>query len=241
VADFFVSYASPDAAWAEWIASILEAADYECIVQAWDFRPGTNFVLEMQRATEAAKRTIGILSKNYFASEFALSEFGAAFARDPQGLSRKFLPIRIEECAPPGLLGQIVYIDLVNRDEFGAKQAILGGIQPQRSRPAVTPKFPRQREVVAAAPPFPGYPATSQGNGIPREELGASLLQQLSSNQSFLIGEAIASSDVLEVARAMELSDRNLLRLIESLCDDGFIRVRWGGYLELSSSGRISR
>jgi len=42
---------SADKSWVEWIAFVLEQAGYTTILQAWDFRPGENFVLEMQRAT----------------------------------------------------------------------------------------------------------------------------------------------------------------------------------------------
>src|SRR5829696_4725671 len=44
-ADFFISYTGADQAWAEWIAEQLEAAGYTTLLQAWDFRPGENFVL----------------------------------------------------------------------------------------------------------------------------------------------------------------------------------------------------
>jgi hypothetical protein len=43
-ADFFVSYTSADRAWAEWIAWQLDAEGYTVVVQAWDFRPGRDFV-----------------------------------------------------------------------------------------------------------------------------------------------------------------------------------------------------
>jgi hypothetical protein len=47
--DFFVSFNSADRDWAEWIAAELEANGYTTYYQHWDFRPGNNFVLEMQR------------------------------------------------------------------------------------------------------------------------------------------------------------------------------------------------
>jgi TIR domain len=43
--DFFISYNKADRAWAEWIAWQLEQAGYQTTNQAWDFRPGSNFVL----------------------------------------------------------------------------------------------------------------------------------------------------------------------------------------------------
>lgn len=37
--DFFISYNSADANWAEWIAGTLEQASYTTVLQAWDFFP----------------------------------------------------------------------------------------------------------------------------------------------------------------------------------------------------------
>lgn len=45
--DFFISYTGNDRPWAEWIAWVLEEAGYSVVIQAWDFRPGGNFVLDM--------------------------------------------------------------------------------------------------------------------------------------------------------------------------------------------------
>lgn len=48
--DFFISYTRTDLSWAEWIAWQLEKGGYSAIIQAWDFRPGSNFILEMNKA-----------------------------------------------------------------------------------------------------------------------------------------------------------------------------------------------
>jgi hypothetical protein len=55
--DFFISYTSADKTWAEWIGYALEEKGFTVIIQAWDFRPGSNFVLEMQRAATEAERS----------------------------------------------------------------------------------------------------------------------------------------------------------------------------------------
>ena len=60
--DFFISYTGADVAWAEWIAQTLEDAGYQTVVQAWDFRPGQDFLHQMQQATQQAARTIAVLS-----------------------------------------------------------------------------------------------------------------------------------------------------------------------------------
>jgi len=63
--DFFVGYNRHDCDWAEWIAWQLEDAGYSVVIQAWDFRPGENFALNMHRAALETRTTIAVLSPTY--------------------------------------------------------------------------------------------------------------------------------------------------------------------------------
>ena len=85
-ADFFVSYTSVDRAWAEWIAWQLEAEGYQVVVQAWDFRPGGDFVQQMHQAVQEAKQTIAVLSPAYLTSAFCAGGASRAygFAQRPR-------------------------------------------------------------------------------------------------------------------------------------------------------------
>lgn len=56
--EVFVSYNHADRAWAEWIAWKIEEAGYSVFIQAWDSRPGSNFVLFMHRAAEQSRHTV---------------------------------------------------------------------------------------------------------------------------------------------------------------------------------------
>src|SRR5262249_47664681 len=138
VSDFFISYNGADRGWAEWIAWHLEVAGYSTVIQAWDFRPGSNFVLEMDRATKQAQRTIAVLSPNYLKALYTQPEWADAFRRDPTGLEGLLLPIRVQPCGPAfqGLFASIVYIDLVGQDEPAAKEQLLAGVQRTRLKPA---------------------------------------------------------------------------------------------------------
>ena len=71
--DFFISYTGADQAWAEWIAETLEQADYVTVLQAWDFRPGENFIQRMNEALAEAERVLAVWSPAYFASEYLLA------------------------------------------------------------------------------------------------------------------------------------------------------------------------
>jgi Tfp pilus assembly protein PilF len=155
--DFFISYNKADRTWAEWIAWNLEEAGYSVILQAWDFRPGSNFVLDMQSATVEANRTIAVLSPDYFSSSFTPSEWTAAFAQDPTGEKGILLPVRVRECEPVGLLRSIVYIELVTLDEAAAKRALLDGLKRGRTKPEGKPHFPGSpSRTIASKPHFPG-------------------------------------------------------------------------------------
>lgn len=141
-ADFFISYTGTDVKWAEWIAWQLEHADFKVMIQAWDFRPGNNFVVEMNRAATQARRTILVVSPAALSSEFVRSEWSAAFAQDPTGIDRKLIPVRVEDCDIYGLLGPVVYVDLVGRDDEDAKRTLISGLEPGRSKPTTAPDFP---------------------------------------------------------------------------------------------------
>jgi len=169
---FFISYTQADKAWAEWLAWVLEANQYTTVIQAWDIGPGSNFVVEMHQATQTCERTLIVLSPAYLEanrrSGFTTAEWAAAFTADPDGRRRKLLPVRVAECNPPGLLGPLVYLDLVGLDADAAQQALLTGVKTERAarKPAGMPAFPGSQAAVqaepAAAPPFPGV--SVQGN-----------------------------------------------------------------------------
>ncbi|HEU0080074.1 MAG TPA: TIR domain-containing protein, partial [Longimicrobiaceae bacterium] len=158
--NFFVSYNHKDTAWAEWIAWQLEEAGYSTVVQAWDIGAGHNFALAMQKAAAESERTIAVLSPDYLKSNFTAPEWAAAFARDPTGEKGILVPVRVRECAPEGLLPQIVYIDLVGvASAAEAADRLLKKIKPGRGKPEVEPPFPGGKSSSADAPPFPGSTA----------------------------------------------------------------------------------
>lgn len=158
--DFFVSYTGCDEVWAEWIAWQLEAAGYRVLLQAWDFGVGAHFVTDMHRAARDVVRTIAVLSAAYLDSAYAEAEWQAAWKDDPAGRDRKLLAFRIEDCLRPGLLGQLVTVDLFGLDHDMARDRLLNAARNERRKPAVEPVFPGIRGHLSAAigtePLFPG-------------------------------------------------------------------------------------
>jgi len=220
--DFFISYNKADRAWAEWVAWELEEAGYTVVIQAWDFRPGSNFVVEMDRASKQAQRTIGILSPDYVSAMFTQSEWSAAFVVDPTGTMGKLLPVIVRECNPEGLLTPIVHIDLVELKEAQAKKTLLEGVQRRRVKPQVKPKFPGTvKRSVANQPRFPGPQETpkSEDSGNPGV-LSSIELPETVHNQGTVGVPASPPSGTMSVQSSLYVergkADETALRLIKN-------------------------
>ena len=155
--EYFLSYCSPDLPWAEWIAWQLENEGYSTVLQAWDFRAGSDLILEMDKAAREAKRIIAVLSPDYFKSKFTPSEWATVFRRNPKGEHGLLVPVRVRKCDVEGLLGPIIYIDLVDLDEDKASKTLLVGIQHERTKPRIAPGYPPTvLNLRVKRPHFPG-------------------------------------------------------------------------------------
>ncbi|HLM55911.1 MAG TPA: FxSxx-COOH system tetratricopeptide repeat protein [Pyrinomonadaceae bacterium] len=197
--DFLISFNRADRAWAAWIAWQLEEAGLTTVFQDWDFRPGGNFVLDMHAAAARAERTVAVLSPDFLASEFTAPEWAAAFSQDPTGEKGTLLPVRVRECDPQGLLGQIVYVDLVGLNEAAARSALLAGVRRGRAKPDEGPEFPsdaprsveRRPHFPGALPPVWNVPVNRNPNFTGREDLLAALSHALSSGRPAALTQAI--------------------------------------------------
>ena len=168
--DFFISYTSTDAPWAEWIAWQLENSGYTVILQLWDFPPGSNFVLAMQEANSKANTTLAVLSADYIKKPFPSSEWAAAFAEDPKGEQRTLIPVKVSPVALTGLLATIVHIDISSAiDEEEAIRKLLDGVGGKRTKPNRAPRFPsHENPRKTGAPRYPGIDNPPPKGGIRR-------------------------------------------------------------------------
>jgi tetratricopeptide (TPR) repeat protein len=169
--NFFISYNSADRLWAEWVAWQLEEAGYSILLQAWDFRPGSNFVMEMHQASRMAERTVAILSPNYLNALYTQPEWATAFAQDPTGALGTLLPVCVRPLKTGCLLGQLVYIDLVGLDEATARERLLQGVRFPRKKVAVPPAFPGKVQHSLPKPPrFPEALASAKQTHLPESQ-----------------------------------------------------------------------
>lgn len=199
--DFFISRNGRDKAWAEWIASTLVDAGYSVVIQDWDFRPGGNFVLDMDRAIKDSEKTIVVLSDNFLNAEFTQSEWAAAFRQDPQGIKRALIPVKVRDCKPLGLLSQISYINFVNlAGESECRAALLEGLK-EPGPPDEKPQFPgttQSQQPASAGVPFPGdlwtVPYDRNNFFTGREQVLTDLRQRLTQESTAALSQTQAIS-----------------------------------------------
>jgi len=129
--DFFISYNSNDRLWATWIAEVLEQNSYSVYLQEWDIRPGDDFIEKMHEILKNSSRFMPIISTTYIDAPYCKAEWSPALAT---AISNKgessFVPVRIADVSPDGILKTRVYIDLFNLEEDMAKKQLLDGLKP---------------------------------------------------------------------------------------------------------------
>jgi hypothetical protein len=169
--DFFISYNHKDRNWAEWIAWTLEEQGYTTIIQTWDFRPGSNFIIEMRKGLDNARRILAVLSPNYLSSGFAQAEYAAALAKDPTGEKGVLVPVMVSAVELGALDAPIIRIDLLSKVEEECKSELLNGIKATSIRPSYKPAFPG-----LTRPRFPGTPSISVATFMTLAMIGLLLL-----------------------------------------------------------------
>ncbi|CAN5551905.1 hypothetical protein BH24GEM3_BH24GEM3_10770 [soil metagenome] len=197
--NFFISYNKADRAWGEWIGWELKAAGYSVRLQAWDFHPGSNFILEMQNATAGADRTIAVLSPDYLDALYTQPEWAAALVQDPTGEKRKLVPVRVREVELKGMLAAVVHIDLVALNDQQARKVLLDGVrgagmpdQPPAFPPTAARSVPDRPRFPGTPPPVWNVPHPRNPNFTGRDELLEQLHTDLTSGHAGAVPQAIA-------------------------------------------------
>ncbi len=136
----------------------------------------------MHQAAKDAEQTVAVLSKDYLAAEYTHPEWAAAFAQDPKSEDNKLIPVRVGDCEPDGFLAQIVYVDLVSKEEDTAKSLLLKRVKGERGKPPTKPGFPGRS---TKKPVFPSAPVSEKP---PEEKPAPSLISIPTTNWPEIMG-----------------------------------------------------
>ena len=132
--DYFISRTgtTEDKALAKTIAAIIREAGLKTWLQDENFGHAS-FMARMAQAFDSGARTITLLSKTYQASQYCQKEYEAALVGDPRNLNERLIVLRVEDCAPTGMLRDIAYTDFVsilaNNDPALGKQLLRHAIR----------------------------------------------------------------------------------------------------------------
>jgi TIR domain/NB-ARC domain len=220
--DFFHSFTGADRPWAVWLLAELDAAAYSSVSQLRDFVAGSNFAIEMDQAARRTRRTLGVLSAKALEAPYVRQEWAQRLATDPTGEQRALVLVRVEPCEPEGLLGPVLYIDLVGLDEAAARArlreelaAALGGQRPLPAEvefpgggPAAVTEVGRPR-FPTTLPPVWNLPFRSNPGFTGREQALAELAEQLGRGAATAVTQALqGAGGVGKTALATEYAYR---------------------------------
>ncbi|WP_239344513.1 tetratricopeptide repeat protein [Frankia sp. Cj3] len=139
-----VSHAASDRRWAEWLAWRMQAGGFEPLLEGWYAVPGVNRLRWLNESLVRADHLVLVLSESYLAESGASLPWQSIV--NPTDRRVRLVPVKVDECSPPGLLAGLVTIDLVGLDEENAAATLLSGLGATI----------RGSAVPTVAPPFPG-------------------------------------------------------------------------------------
>jgi TIR domain/Tetratricopeptide repeat len=164
-ADYFVSHAGAERAWAEWVAWQLTDAGYIVELDVWDWPVGQNFMLAMSDALARCDRVLALFSAAYFErSRYTTEEWTAALLHGPDRDQGRLVPVRVENVPAenmPGVLRPLIFCDLFGLDAPEARRVLLEAVKGS-ARPDGEPVFPGRgrpgglRHLGGAGPRLPG-------------------------------------------------------------------------------------
>lgn len=130
------------------------------LVQAGDFPAGSNWVAGIGDGVSRAARVVAVLSEEYTRSIYGNAEWRVEWLSNPGGQKRKLLVARVADCACPGLLGQVVSIDLFGGTEAEARAELLRAaaltVSGGRAKSDTASPFPPSSRAVPMRMGFPG-------------------------------------------------------------------------------------
>jgi TIR domain/NB-ARC domain len=179
--DFFISRSSSDATFARWIGKLIAAQGKTYVEQSEHFGH-EDFMNAMHRAFLSGARVIALYSQSYLDSKYCVREATEALKGDPANEKQRLIPLRIEPCAPAGMLN-ITYTDLLAERRQADASALatricraLGLSAPDLHR------FPPLPEGLLVAPPRLIHPQirVSRTDLAPRPELMAKIASGMS-------------------------------------------------------------
>ncbi|MBI4659657.1 MAG: toll/interleukin-1 receptor domain-containing protein [Verrucomicrobia bacterium] len=120
--DVFISYSSRDKAWVRGkLLPRLETAGLKVCIDFRDFQAGRNALLNMQDAVRRSRRSLLVISKDWFASEWTMFEGLLGRQGKPSGRESRTIPLLFRPCDFPedaDFIAALTHIDFTEGADF---------------------------------------------------------------------------------------------------------------------------
>jgi hypothetical protein len=117
--DVFISYSHDDEAWVTGtLLPRLEGAGLRACIDFRDFTPGKPALVNMQDAVKNSRHTLLVLTTAWVESEWTLYESLLTRTKDPAGLQRRTVPLRLQPCEIPEFISMLTWVDFTRPDRL---------------------------------------------------------------------------------------------------------------------------
>jgi hypothetical protein len=113
VANVFISYRRNDVREAEKLANEVRAAGHQVWLDEWNINLGDSIVGQINEGLEAANYVVICYSSSGVSSQWMSREWMSVLARQLNGYGIKLIPVQLTGGAPPAILADIFYVDLM--------------------------------------------------------------------------------------------------------------------------------
>jgi hypothetical protein len=166
--DVFISYRwiEPDKSWVQGqLEPALENAGLNVLLDAHDFVPGRDLMLEMTRAGKESKRGLCVLSPDYVNDPSRMVNFESLMLRrtDPSGVGSRLIPFILRPTELPDHLANLIAVDWTNPTHHQREWVRLLDVLEAKNRNAPPPgaleAYAALPERERPKPPPPSRPA----------------------------------------------------------------------------------
>jgi tetratricopeptide (TPR) repeat protein len=117
--DVFISYSSRDKAWVRGeLLPRIEQAGLKAFIDFRDFPPGARTVTETERAVIVCRKTLAVLTPDYFKSEWCEREVTIVQTLDPANRRSRLIPLLKTECEQTPWIAGLTHIEFTDGADF---------------------------------------------------------------------------------------------------------------------------
>jgi hypothetical protein len=115
--DVFISYSHADEQWVEHtLLKTLEDAGLHACIDFRDFAIGRPSIINMQDAALQSRHTVLVITESWIKSEWTLFESLLTRTKDPAGLTRRTIPLRLQAVDLPDFISMLTWVDFTRAD-----------------------------------------------------------------------------------------------------------------------------